>query len=236
MTFNDSKIASLPRPIRDQLNRRIADGLPTADTLAWLNSLPDVQALIPTRFGGHPISQQNYSDWLRTGFRDWQTKQTARQFLDNFEPDDAALQESISGTLTQKLAYWIAIRYAAAAQTLSAAANANADSDPDQDPQTELRQLRELCQDIVTLRRGDLSAGRLAVEQQRVSLETAKITDLKEEEFWQWTKRPDIQAKLYPHRDPDQLRHDVETMINRRLLGLRPPSSARLDPDPAAMI
>jgi hypothetical protein len=234
MTYLDSKISQLPKSIRDDFNRRIADGQPTADTLAWLNSLPDVQALIPTKFGGHPISQQNYSDWLKTGFRDWQTKQTARQFLDNFEPDDAALHESISGTLTQKLAYWIAIRYAAAAQTISAAANA--DADPDQDPQTELRQLREFCQDIVTLRRGDLSAGRLAVEQQRVALETAKVTDLKEEEFWAWTKRPDIQAKLYPHRDPDQLRQDVETMINRRLLGLRAPSSPRIDPDPAALI
>jgi hypothetical protein len=30
---------------------------------------------------------------------------------------------------------------------------------------------------------------------------------------------PDIQSKLYPHRDPDKVRRDVVRMLNRELLG-----------------
>src|SRR2546426_580793 len=49
------------------------------------------------------------------------------------------------------------------------------------------------------------------------------------------TKRPDIQAKLYPNRDPDQIRRDVVKMLDRELLGVRPDDEADETDDPAVL-
>jgi len=47
----------------------------------------------------------------------------------------------------------------------------------------------------------------------------------------------DIQAKLYPHRDPDKIRREVDRMISSRLMGIRyPDDEPNGEPDPAAMI
>ena len=86
------------------------------------------------------------------------------------------------------------------------------------------------------LRRGDLFAARLALEQKRVAMEQVKTDTEKEQEFWEWTKRPDVQAKLYPKRDPLKIRQEVERMLNRRLLGIVDPDDPIDNPDPAALI
>ena len=62
------------------------------------------------------------------------------------------------------------------------------------------------------------------------------LNEEKEAEFWQWTKRPDIQAKLYPHRDPDQERRDVDRLLSERMLGIRPASQPDSPLDPACLI
>ncbi len=74
-------------------------------------------------------------------------------------------------------------------------------------------------------------------EQQRLALEQAKALPEQEKLFWEWTERPDIQAKLYPHRDPDQTRRDVVRLLDHQLLGVKPPGGAlEADPDPACFI
>ena len=136
---------------------------------------------------------------------------------------------SLAGPLTEKLARWIALRYAAAAHALSTT---------DEDPEIELRRLRQFCGDIVALRRGDLSAGRLGVEQARLAMDQADNDQQREKEFWLWTERPDIQAKLHPNRDADTIRREVVQMLDRELLGIRQPGDREEDDelDPAVMI
>jgi hypothetical protein len=68
------KIARLPRIIRDQLNQRLDDGEQGAPLVAWLNSLPEVQAVLTRDFEGKAIRQQNLSEWRKGGYRDWQAK------------------------------------------------------------------------------------------------------------------------------------------------------------------
>jgi len=106
----------------------------------------------------------------------------------------------------------------------------------DNDPEAELRRLRSFCSDIVALRRGDLYASRLGIEQARLAAEQADTETQKEKEFWAWTTRPDIQAKLYPKRDEDQIRREVVRMLDRELLGIRDPRDEQDEPDPAALI
>ena len=71
---------------------------------------------------------------------------------------------------------------------------------------------------------------------QRLKLELGDAAQEKEKEFWEWTKRPDIQAKLYPNRHPDQIRRDVVAMLDRELLGVRPIDEPEETADPAMLI
>jgi hypothetical protein len=223
------KISRLPQSIQDQLNTRLDNGEKGKPLLNWLNALPEAKTMLAADFEGQPISRQNLYEWTQRGFRTWKMRQTAFEFAASQQSDDTALQLTLSDTLTEKLVHWMAFRYAAAAHTLSPT---------DTDPDAELRRLRSFCADIVALRRGDLSAGRLALEQRRLALEEAAAQKHTDEQFWEWTKRPDIQEKLHPNRDPEKIRRDVERMLNRRLLGIRDPAADLPDEtaDPAILI
>jgi|SRR5579859_4348704 len=75
------KISRLPRDLRDQLHRRLDDGQSENDILPWLNSLPEVQAVLKQFFKGEPISPNNLSQYRQRGFRRWKTLQSASEFL-----------------------------------------------------------------------------------------------------------------------------------------------------------
>src|SRR5437867_5962299 len=87
------KVSRLPRPVRDDLNRRLEDSEKTKSVLAWINSLPDVQAILAKEFNGEPVKQQNLDSWRKSGFRNWQLRQTALQFTAD-SADDEDLDQS----------------------------------------------------------------------------------------------------------------------------------------------
>jgi hypothetical protein len=58
MTRN-GKIARLQRPLRDELNRRLAHNEDGGAILDWLNAVPEVKDLLTRDFAGEPISKQN---------------------------------------------------------------------------------------------------------------------------------------------------------------------------------
>ena len=67
----NGKIARLPKPIREELNRRLDQGAPGGPLLQWLNSLPEVQAVLAADFGGRPINKQSLSQWRHGGYAEW---------------------------------------------------------------------------------------------------------------------------------------------------------------------
>jgi len=69
------KIARLPHDLRAQLNSRLQDGQLGPQILPWLNSLPQVQALLAQDFHALPISQQNLSNWRQGGYQEWLVRQ-----------------------------------------------------------------------------------------------------------------------------------------------------------------
>jgi hypothetical protein len=79
------KIAHLPLNIRETLNGLLCNGVPGNILVAWLNSLPEVCAILATQFQGRPITEQNLSGWKRGAFRDWlhnlETTELARRLL-----------------------------------------------------------------------------------------------------------------------------------------------------------
>src|SRR5947209_8917380 len=103
----NGKIASLPRPIQDELNQRLEKNEKGSRLRAWLNGLPEVQAVLKADFDGTAITQQNISDHRRHGFLDWQARQQALEFASNLNADDSALQTVLPTDLAEKLSRWM---------------------------------------------------------------------------------------------------------------------------------
>jgi hypothetical protein len=218
------KISRLPEHIREQVNLRLADAEPGSSLLPWLNSLPEVQAMLKDHFDGQPIDDGNLSEYRKRGFRKWQIQHAALEFSSRFDQSSSSTHPA--APRIEHFVQWISLRLAAIAES----------SDFDENPQNELRDIRNFLYDIVALRRGELISRRIGVEEERLALLRAKKQDDLESQFWQWTKRADIQSKLYPHRDPDSLRRDVLRMLDRELLGITHPNGIDPVPDPAACI
>lgn len=65
------KIARLPASIREKINRKLYDGEPGAQILAWLNQQPEVKEILNRQFNGCPVTPQNLSRWRRGGYQEF---------------------------------------------------------------------------------------------------------------------------------------------------------------------
>src|SRR5881397_209471 len=111
----NGKIAHLPHAIQEQLNERLDQGgEESKPILAWLNSIPEVQAILEADFEGAAITAQNLSEYKNRGYLDWQARKQALEFAATLKADDSALQEILPNDLPEKLSRWISVRYAAA--------------------------------------------------------------------------------------------------------------------------
>ena len=162
MTRN-GKIARLPRTIREQVNRKLDDGITGVEIVEWLNTLPEAQALMAAEFDGRPIREQNLSEWKAGGYRDWQMRQEALEMVRSLAEEAGELKKAAAKEpLTESLALWVAARYAVAAKKLAAEGV---------DGEAHWKLLRAFCSDIVALRQGDHSAENLKIERKRLELE-----------------------------------------------------------------
>ena len=178
------KIARLPRELREQLNRRLHDGEPGTQLVPWLNSLPDAQAALAREFGGRPISQQNLSEWKQGGYRDWLARQDALAQVRELAADAGELARATAGALAEHLATVLTARYAAAL--------ADWQGEATDEFRRKLRSLRALCQDLVELRRGDHSAARLKIEQERLARDREQTEEELVEHFQRWARNPKV--------------------------------------------
>lgn len=166
------KIARLPRDIREQLNRRLSDGELGTNLVDWLNSLTGVQAVLKAEFDGRPISEQNLSEWKQGGYREWLIQQEAIELVRHMDADSHELNQASKVRLTDLLAQRLAARYVVAAKTLS---------ESDTEGEIDLKLLREFCNDLVALRKGDHSQERLKLDRERLE-QAERELKLKREE------------------------------------------------------
>jgi hypothetical protein len=183
MTRN-GKIARLPREIRDQLNRRLQNGHPGKQLVAWLNSLPKVRATLRQEFGGRAISEQNLSEWKQVGHGDWLARQEVLAHVRELIADAEELTGAGPGALADHLATVLTARYAEAL--------AGWNGEVTDEFRRKLRSLRGLCQDIMELRRGDHSAARLKIEQERLERDREKTEAEILEHFERWAQNPKV--------------------------------------------
>ncbi len=166
MTRN-GKIARLPRAVRLELNRRLQNGEQGKKLVAWLNALPDVQAIVAAEFGGKIIREQNLSEWKQGGYRDWQAQQEALEIAGRLGEDAAEWAREDRAPLTDTVAHWLAARYAVATRRVAETGGREG-----------WRLLREMCGDVVELRKGDHSAERLGIEREWLEV-ASRNADLK---------------------------------------------------------
>ena len=125
--------------------------------------LPEVQAVVTAEFEGKPIREQNLSEWKKGGYRDWQAQQEALEIAGRLGEDAAEWTGDGRAPLTDTLAHWLVARYAVATRRVAETGGREG-----------WRMLREMCGDIVELRKGDHSAERLQIEHERLMLEKEK--------------------------------------------------------------
>ena len=171
----NGKIARLPRAVRHELNRRLQDGEQGKTLVAWLNGLPEVQAIVAAEWVGKPLREQNLSEWRKGGYRDWLVQQEALELAVRLGEDAAELAAEDRPPLTDTLALWVAARYAVATRRVAEAEGVEG-----------WRLLRELCGDLVELRRGDHSAQRLRMERERLEFDRQRDREKTEEELRAW--------------------------------------------------
>ena len=108
-TTHTGKIGRLSKDRRHQLALRIEDGHPGADIVQWLNQQPDVQKILHDQFSGRPISEQNLSDWKRSGHREWLRREEARESaLRLIERSDDVIETTHENHLGDRLALLVA--------------------------------------------------------------------------------------------------------------------------------
>ena len=156
----NGKVARLPCGVREEVNRRLRDGAQGKKLVAWLNGLPEVRTVLAAEFGGKPMNGQNLTEWRQGGYRDWLAQEEAREVAERLGKE-AVSAEAEGRPLTETLAGWVAARYAVATRRVA-----------ETEGEEGWRLLREMCGDIVGLRRGDHSAQRLNLERERVATAT----------------------------------------------------------------
>jgi hypothetical protein len=149
-----SKIARLPESLREQLNRRLADGHPYHSILAWLNELPEVAALLPSAFQGQPIKPNNLSNWRKSGYQDWLDRRASVDMVVELARQPPRLPAATRDSIAD----------GAAALALAKLLRSIQSTDPAADPSRFV----QLIHSLAAIRYSEVAAQRLRTEAQRL--------------------------------------------------------------------
>ncbi len=152
-TAPKGKIGRLPRALQEQVNRRLENGERARTLVAWLNTLPEVQAMLAAEFAGQPVNEKNLSKWRKYGYKQWLWHQQAVAM-------SREMTSPLNHPVPDQMAGWVTARYLfAIRQLVENRASGEAD----------FKTLRTILHDIVAVRRGDHSAARLQLAAERLA-------------------------------------------------------------------
>ena len=181
------KIARLPVAIRHELNLRLMEGQEGKQLVAWLNGLPEVQAVMAAHFHGHPIGEMNLSRWKSGGYQHWCDDQIAVHAVARVFEQSDVLQRSAQGGLTDRLNLVLMAKIALQLQRL----------DRQPDSEDNAKACRELVASLALLKRGESQDERLRLEREKLEFRRR----LCEEEFLKWSARRHPQSPSRPSLD-----------------------------------
>ena len=90
-------MARLPKAIRDELNRRLADGEQGKRLVVWLNGLEEVQAVLKADFQGKSINDQNMTAWKQGGYQDWAQKEDVAELAAELRDRPEGIMKALDG-------------------------------------------------------------------------------------------------------------------------------------------
>jgi len=216
----NGKIARLPLAMRQELNRRLDEGEQAKKLVAWLNGLPEVQTIVAAEFGGKAIRAQNLSEWKQGGYLDWKAQQEALEIAGRLGEDAAEWTGEGRAPLTDTLAHFLVARYAVATRRVAETGGREG-----------WRMLREMCGDVVELRKGDHSAERLQIDHAWLELAKEKTEKQIRERIEELLKQPEMQKRFFGQG------HSLEERERRMraMFGLLPKEKRRGGLSPEAL-
>ncbi len=164
-----SKIARLPRGIRDELNRRLDNGESGVRLVKWLNELPEAREVLARDFQGHAITPQNLSEWKSGGYQDWLEEQSSGLNVQEFMADAQELSEGGNGKLCEALFMMVVARFAVFMDDFfdRPAGGKKAEKD--------LRAMSRVVRDVVNLRACETEIQRLELSREWLELERRRL-------------------------------------------------------------
>lgn len=183
-THRTGKIARLPAEVRAELNRRLHNNEPGGPLLHWLNTRPEVRAVLKEQFDGVAVSKQNLSEWRDGGFAEWRARREWFDEVRELEAEAGELQQTLHGRLADRLATVLTARYAALLHRWNGEVTDEFQKKP--------RVLHEMCRDITHLRRGEHSAAKLAIQEGWLEEERQKTKEKVVAHFEEWAKNVEV--------------------------------------------
>jgi hypothetical protein len=154
----NGKIARLPKPIRDDLGRRIENGEQGKELVEWLNALPGVQDVLKEQFGGRPVNEQNLSEWKQGGYPEWLRQEEIRSLVSKLAEQSDDLDDAADGQeISDCFAGVLGAELARLATTLL---------EKETDPEKRWQRLCEVHRELSRLRRDDHRAVRTLIKRQ----------------------------------------------------------------------
>jgi hypothetical protein len=198
-----TKIESLPKAIREQVNRRLHNGETAQQIAEWLNTLSEVKSLMVTQFEGGPITETHLACWQTGGYRNWAAQQEALDAAVQFGENAAEIAKAAGGQLADQLALCLTARIAVALRKAPCAG---------EDAAGQLQRLRQLVGDLVALRKGDQSAQWLRIEREKLDFELRKFEE-EEAARKRQIEKPKIDYKTY--HASQEVHDQVNAMLKR---------------------
>lgn len=181
----NGKIARLPHALREEVNRRLLDGVPGSQILDWINAEPAAVKVFADYFNGAPVNDQNLTNWRTDGYRDWIRKNEKVEHLKTLS--SYAHQVAKAGGKLSEGAQ--AIVAGELLEVLEAAVDFD---DGETDP---IERLGKLTNAIASLRHVDLAQDRIELDRQKTKLKAEaqkldreKFETLAVGKFMEWAK------------------------------------------------
>jgi len=183
----NGKIARLPRPLRERINRALYDRCTAKHLVKILNEMPEVKAVLAQYFGGRPILTQNIYEWKNGGYRDWLRRQQVLEQKRELAADAKDLADT-ANNMADSLFGLVTIDYAHLMM--------NRDKEDPEQYEKKRKSLSILSQDIVRLRRCHLNARRVQVQETKLDNDKEKTEEQLHFKFMTWAENPDIRKAL----------------------------------------
>ena len=185
------KVACLPLELRQGINTRLRDGETGGGLVAWLNGLPEVQAVMAAEFEGAPIREQNITEWRRGGYLDWLDAEDSFEVVHRLRDGGAEFLEDEKeeeADLGKAMEYYLSSRNALATKRAGAL-----------EGKEKWALWERMCLEVARLRQGDIQAGKLELSEERLTwreeIETERHAAAPAERAWEAKYRARAAAK-----------------------------------------